>query len=148
MAVYKGIAPGEDRKSLPSMDVSSRKLANGLVQLAFSLGDQVGTLGFCKELLLVTVRSSALEAMQITCVNEICSFIKQTEQLVGLLLNSITLSLSGSLNRHFLSFSHGEYFYSLFQSTTNKELLRQLDRSVPLLLTAATQSPGMVNLLL
>lgn len=41
MAVYKGIAPGENRKSLPSMDVSSRKLANGLVQLAFSLGDQV-----------------------------------------------------------------------------------------------------------
>lgn len=43
MAVYKGIAPGENRKSLPSMDVSSRKLANGLVQLAFSLGDQVST---------------------------------------------------------------------------------------------------------
>ncbi|KAF4089760.1 hypothetical protein AMELA_G00069750 [Ameiurus melas] len=113
MAVYKGIAPGENRKSLPSMDVSSRKLANGLVQLAFSLGDQ-------------------------------------TEELVGLLLNSITLSvpLSGSLNPHFLSFSHGEYFYSLFQNTTNAELLRQLDRSVPLLLTAATQSPGMVSVLL
>ncbi|XP_053349394.1 DNA-dependent protein kinase catalytic subunit [Clarias gariepinus] len=113
MAVYKGIAPGENRKSLPSMDVSSRKLANGLVQLAFSLGDQ-------------------------------------TEQLVGLLLNSITLSvpLSGSLNPHFLSFSHGEYFYSLFQSTINAELLQQLDRSVPLLLSAATQSPSMVSILL
>uniref|UniRef100_A0A8B9LWJ5 DNA-dependent protein kinase catalytic subunit n=1 Tax=Astyanax mexicanus TaxID=7994 RepID=A0A8B9LWJ5_ASTMX len=112
-AVYKGIAPGEDRKSLPSMDVSSRKLADGLVQLAFSLGDQ-------------------------------------TEQLVGLLLNSITLSvpLSGSLNPHFLSFSHGEYFYSLFQTTVNTELLRCLDRSVPLLLTAATQSPNMVSILL
>ncbi|KAG7330004.1 hypothetical protein KOW79_006226 [Hemibagrus wyckioides] len=113
MAVYKGIAPGENRKSLPSMDVSSRKLANGLVQLAFSLGDQ-------------------------------------TEQLVGLLLNSITLSvpLSGSLNPHFLSFSHGEYFYSLFQNTTNAELLQQLDHSVPLLLNAATQSPNMVSVLL
>uniref|UniRef100_W5KIE9 DNA-dependent protein kinase catalytic subunit n=1 Tax=Astyanax mexicanus TaxID=7994 RepID=W5KIE9_ASTMX len=112
-AVYKGIAPGEDRKSLPSMDVSSRKLADGLVQLAFSLGDQ-------------------------------------TEQLVGLLLNSITLSvpLSGSLNPHFLSFSHGEYFYSLFQTTVNTELLCCLDRSVPLLLTAATQSPNMVSILL
>ncbi|KAL6490371.1 hypothetical protein MHYP_G00007160 [Metynnis hypsauchen] len=112
-AVYKGIAPGEDRKSLPSMDVNSRKLANGLVQLAFSLGDQ-------------------------------------TEQLVGLLLNSVTLSvpLSGSLNPHFLSFSHGEYFYSLFQTTVNTELLRCLDHSVPLLLTAATQSPNMVSVLL
>ncbi|XP_066538129.1 DNA-dependent protein kinase catalytic subunit [Hoplias malabaricus] len=112
-AVYKGIAPGEDRKSLPSMDVSSRKLASGLVQLAFSLGDQ-------------------------------------TEQLVGLLLNSITLSvpLSGSLNPHFLSFSHGEYFYSLFHTTVNAELLRCLDCSVPLLLTAATQSPNMVSILL
>lgn len=43
MAVYKGIAPGENRKSLPSMDVGSRKLGNGLVQLAFSLDDQVTT---------------------------------------------------------------------------------------------------------
>ncbi|XP_060788690.1 DNA-dependent protein kinase catalytic subunit-like isoform X1 [Neoarius graeffei] len=113
MAVYKGIAPGENRKSLPSMDVGSRKLGNGLVQLAFSLDDQ-------------------------------------TEQLVGLLLNSITLSvpLSGSLNPHFLSFSHGEYFYSLFQNTINTELLQKLDRSVPLLLIAATQSPGMVSVLL
>ncbi|XP_036452457.1 DNA-dependent protein kinase catalytic subunit isoform X2 [Colossoma macropomum] len=112
-AVYKGIAPGEDRKSLPSMDVNSRKLANGLVQLAFSLGDQ-------------------------------------TEQLVGLLLNSVTLSvpLSGSLNPHFLSFSHGEYFYSLFHTTVNTELLRCLDCSVLLLLTAATQSPNMVSVLL
>ncbi|GAA6076648.1 DNA-dependent protein kinase catalytic subunit isoform X1, partial [Tachysurus ichikawai] len=113
MAVYKGIAPGGNRTSLPSMDVGSRKLANGLVQLAFSLGDQ-------------------------------------TEQLVDLLLNSITLSvpLTGSLNPHFLSFSHGEYFYSLFQNTTNAELLLQLDRSVPLLLNAATQSPNMVSVLL
>lgn len=66
---------------------------------------------------------------------------------MGLLLNSITLSvpLSGSLNPHFLSFSHGEYFYSLFQNTINAELLQQLDRSVPLLLSAATQSPSMVR---
>lgn len=71
----------------------------------------------------------------------------QTEQLVGLLLNSITLSvpLSGSLNPHFLSFSHGEYFYSLFHATINAELLHCLDCSVPLLLSAATQSPNMVR---
>ncbi|XP_062849596.1 DNA-dependent protein kinase catalytic subunit [Trichomycterus rosablanca] len=113
MAVYRGIAPGGNRKSLPSMDVSSRKLANGLVQLAFSLGDQ-------------------------------------TEQLVDLLLNSVTLSvpLSGSLNPHFLSFSHGEYFYSLFQNTVNAELLCHLDCSVPLLLNAATKNPNMVSVLL
>lgn len=79
--------------------------------------------------------------------NNFSSFITQTEQLVDLLLNSITLSvpLTGSLNPHFLSFSHGEYFYSLFQNTTNAELLLQLDRSVPLLLNAATQSPNMVR---
>lgn len=40
-AVYKGIAPGEDRKALPSLDISSRRLADGLLQLAFSLGGQV-----------------------------------------------------------------------------------------------------------
>ncbi|XP_051572291.1 DNA-dependent protein kinase catalytic subunit-like isoform X3 [Myxocyprinus asiaticus] len=111
--VYKCIAPGEDRKSLRSMDVGSRKLADRLVQLAFCLGDQ-------------------------------------SEQMVGLLLNTITLSvpLSGSLNPHFLSFSHGEYFYSLFQTSINAELLRSLDRTVPLLLTAANQNPTMVSVLL
>ncbi|XP_041924731.1 DNA-dependent protein kinase catalytic subunit isoform X1 [Alosa sapidissima] len=113
LAIYKGIAPGEDRKSLPSMDVSSRKLAEGLVQLSFSLGGQ-------------------------------------SEQVVGLLLNTISLSvpLSGSLNPKFLSFSHGEYFYSLFYSTINAELLRCLDATVPLLLIAATQNSCMVSILL
>ncbi|XP_056629192.1 DNA-dependent protein kinase catalytic subunit isoform X2 [Triplophysa dalaica] len=112
-SVYKSIAPGNDRKSLPSMDVGSRKLADRLVQLAFCLGDQ-------------------------------------SEQLVGVLLNTITLSvpLSGSLNPHFLSFSHGEYFYSLFQTSINAELLCRLDSTVPLLLTAANQNPSMVSVLL
>ncbi|XP_056317923.1 DNA-dependent protein kinase catalytic subunit [Danio aesculapii] len=112
-SVYKSIAPGNDRKSLPSMDVGSRKLADRLVQLAFCLGDQ-------------------------------------SEQTVGLLLNTITLSvpLSGSLNPHFLSFSHGEYFYSLFQTSLNTELLRSVDRSVPLLLSSANQNPSMVSVLL
>ncbi|XP_028826126.1 DNA-dependent protein kinase catalytic subunit isoform X2 [Denticeps clupeoides] len=113
MAVYKGIAPGEDRKSLPSMDVSSRKLADGLVQLAFSLGSE-------------------------------------SEKLVDLLLNTMSLSvpLSGSLNRNYLSFSHGEFFYSLFHSTVNTQLLRCLDATVPLLLAAATRNPSMVSVLL
>ncbi|KAK6293153.1 hypothetical protein J4Q44_G00366540 [Coregonus suidteri] len=113
LAVYKGIAPGEERKALPSMDVSSRRLADGLVQLAFSLGGQ-------------------------------------SEQLVELLLNTIMLSvpLAGSRKQNFLSFSHGEYFYSLFQMTLNAELLSNLDTTVPLLMTAATQNPSMVSVLL
>ncbi|XP_069777633.1 DNA-dependent protein kinase catalytic subunit isoform X2 [Narcine bancroftii] len=36
-AVYKGMAPGDERKSLPSIDVSSKMLADGLLQLSFSL---------------------------------------------------------------------------------------------------------------
>lgn len=43
MAVYKGIAPGEDRKALPPLDINSRRLADGLLQLAFSLSQQVGS---------------------------------------------------------------------------------------------------------
>ena len=43
MSVYKGIAPGEERKALPSLDVNSRRLADGLLQLAFSLSQQVQT---------------------------------------------------------------------------------------------------------
>lgn len=42
MTVYKGIAPGEDRKALPSLDVNSKRLADGLLQLSFSLSQQVG----------------------------------------------------------------------------------------------------------
>ncbi|KAM3860678.1 DNA-dependent protein kinase catalytic subunit [Diretmus argenteus] len=113
MAVYKGIAPGKDRKALPSLDVNSRKLADGLLQLAFSLS-------------------------------------QQSDQLVDLLLNTIMLSvpLSGSHSHNFLSFSHGEYFYSLFQMTVNGELLKSLDHTVPRLMKAAPLNPSMVSVLL
>ncbi|KAM4606662.1 DNA-dependent protein kinase catalytic subunit [Polymixia lowei] len=113
MAVYKAIAPGEDRKALPSLDINSRRLADGLLQLAFSLS-------------------------------------QQSEQLVNLLLNTIMLSvpLSGSHNHNFISFSHGEYFYSLFQMTINSELLKYLDTTVPHLMKAASHNPSMVSVLL
>uniref|UniRef100_A0A7M4FFG4 DNA-dependent protein kinase catalytic subunit n=1 Tax=Crocodylus porosus TaxID=8502 RepID=A0A7M4FFG4_CROPO len=38
--VYKGIAPGDERKCLPSLDTSSKRLADGLLQLAFAFGCQ------------------------------------------------------------------------------------------------------------
>lgn len=71
----------------------------------------------------------------------------QSEQLVELLLNTIMLSvpLAGSRKQNFLSFSHGEYFYSLFQMTLNAELLSNLDTTVTLLMKAATQNPSMVS---
>ncbi|XP_062335709.1 DNA-dependent protein kinase catalytic subunit [Osmerus eperlanus] len=113
MAVYRGIAPGEEKRALPSMDVRSRRLADGLLQLAFSLGGQ-------------------------------------SDQVVDLLLNTIMLSvpLSEGHNRNFLSFSHGEYFYSLFQMTVNSELLSNIDNTVPKLMKAATHNPSMVSVLL
>ncbi|XP_037613149.1 DNA-dependent protein kinase catalytic subunit isoform X1 [Sebastes umbrosus] len=113
MTVYKGIAPGEDRKALPSLDINTKSLADGLLQLAFSLS-------------------------------------QQNEQLVDLLLNTIMLSvpISGSHSHNFLSFSHGEYFYSLFQATINTELLRCLDTTVPRLMKASSQNPSMVSVLL
>ncbi|XP_042366176.1 DNA-dependent protein kinase catalytic subunit [Plectropomus leopardus] len=113
MTVYKGIAPGEDRKALPSLDINTKRLADGLLQLAFSLS-------------------------------------QQNEQLVDLLLNTIKLSvpISGSHSNNFLSFSHGEYFYSLFQTTIDSELLRSLDTTVPRLMKASSQNPTMVSLLL
>ncbi|XP_041817023.1 DNA-dependent protein kinase catalytic subunit isoform X2 [Chelmon rostratus] len=113
MTVYKGIAPGEDRMALPSLDINTKRLADGLLQLAFSLS-------------------------------------QQSEQLVDLLLNTIMLSvpISGSHSHNFLSFSHGEYFYSLFQATINTELLRSLDATVPALMKASSQNPSMVSVLL
>lgn len=113
MTVYKGIAPGEDRSALPSLDINTKRLADGLLQLGFS-------------------------------------FSQQSEQLVELLLNTIMLSvsISGSHSNNFLNFSHGEYFYSLFQSTINAELLRSLNTTVPRLMKASSQNPSMVSLLL
>ncbi|KAM4028882.1 DNA-dependent protein kinase catalytic subunit [Anomaloglossus baeobatrachus] len=42
--VYKGIAAGSEPKSLQSLDISSRRLAEGILQLAFNFGGQ------CQEL--------------------------------------------------------------------------------------------------
>lgn len=66
----------------------------------------------------------------------------QSEQLVDLLLNTMPVSESACLN--LLSFSHGEYFYSLFKTTINTELLRQLEITVPLLMKASSENPTMV----
>lgn len=66
----------------------------------------------------------------------------QSEQLVDLLLNTMPVSESTCLN--LLSFSHGEYFYSLFKTSINTELLRQLEITVPLLMKASSENPTMV----
>ncbi|XP_053571003.1 LOW QUALITY PROTEIN: DNA-dependent protein kinase catalytic subunit [Bombina bombina] len=111
--VYKGIAPGEERKSLPSLGISSKRLADQILQLSFSFGGQC-------------------------------------EELVSLLLNSVVLSvpLSGTSQRNFINFSHGEYFYSLFSETINTELLNNLDKVVLQLLKSATENPKMVSCVL
>ncbi|XP_069076234.1 DNA-dependent protein kinase catalytic subunit isoform X2 [Pleurodeles waltl] len=111
--VYKGIAPGDERKSLPSLDISSRRLAEGLLQLAFDLGGQC-------------------------------------EELVSLLLNTVILSvpLSGTSQRNLISFSHGEYFYSLFSETINTELLKNLDTAVLQLMKSAMANAKMVGTIL
>ncbi|XP_048384539.2 DNA-dependent protein kinase catalytic subunit [Stegostoma tigrinum] len=111
--VYKRIAPGDERKSLPTIDVSSKMLADGLLQLSFSLGGQC-------------------------------------EELVSLLLNTVELSvpLSGASQRHFISFSHGEYFYNLFPETINSELLRNLNSAVAQLMASARENPKMVSTVL
>ncbi|XP_069813698.1 DNA-dependent protein kinase catalytic subunit isoform X2 [Dendropsophus ebraccatus] len=108
--VYKGIAAGSDRKSLPSLDVGSKRLAEGILQLAFNFGGQC-------------------------------------EELVNLLLNTLVLTvpLSGSSQRNFINFSHGEYFYNLFSETINRELLKNLDTVVPYLLKSTMENPKMVS---
>ncbi|XP_068093458.1 DNA-dependent protein kinase catalytic subunit isoform X2 [Hyperolius riggenbachi] len=108
--VYKGIAPGDERKSLPSLDISSKRLAEGILQLAFSISGQC-------------------------------------EELVSLLLNTMVLSvpLSGSSQKSFINFSHGEYFYSLFSESINTELLENMDSVVVKLLKSSTENPKMVS---
>uniref|UniRef100_A0A8C0BU30 DNA-dependent protein kinase catalytic subunit n=1 Tax=Buteo japonicus TaxID=224669 RepID=A0A8C0BU30_9AVES len=52
--VYKGIAPGGERVSLPSLDVSSKQLADRLLQLAFAIDDQ------CEELVSLLLNTVVL----------------------------------------------------------------------------------------
>ncbi|KAM9839260.1 DNA-dependent protein kinase catalytic subunit [Aulostomus maculatus] len=113
MMVYKGIATGKDRKALPTLDINAKRLADDLLQLAFSLSPQ-------------------------------------SEQLIDLLLNTIVLSVptSGGQSHNTLSFSHGEFFYSLFHTTITAELLRNLDAIVPHLMKSSSLNPSMVSVLL
>ncbi|KAM6458275.1 DNA-dependent protein kinase catalytic subunit isoform 2-T2 [Liasis olivaceus] len=113
LVVYKGIAPGDERRSLPSLDISSKQLAEGLLHLAFAFG------------------------------------VRCTE-LVSLLLNTLMLSvpLSGISQENLINFSHGEYFYSLFLETINRELLKNLEIAVLELMKSALDSPKMVSTVL
>uniref|UniRef100_F6UGH4 DNA-dependent protein kinase catalytic subunit n=1 Tax=Xenopus tropicalis TaxID=8364 RepID=F6UGH4_XENTR len=52
--VYKGIAPTSERKSLPSLDISSKRLAEGLLELAFMFGRQ------CEELVSLLLNTVIL----------------------------------------------------------------------------------------
>ncbi|XP_071593605.1 DNA-dependent protein kinase catalytic subunit [Heliangelus exortis] len=111
--VYRGIAPGGERISLPSLDISSKRLADRLLQLAFAIDNQC-------------------------------------EELVSLLLNTVVLSvpLSGSSQGNLISFSHGQYFYSLFTETINQQLLRNLDVILVQLMESSVSNPQMVGSIL
>ncbi|XP_027746012.1 DNA-dependent protein kinase catalytic subunit isoform X2 [Empidonax traillii] len=52
--VYKGIARGGERMSLPSLDISSKRLADKLLQLAFTIDDQ------CEELVSLLLNTVVL----------------------------------------------------------------------------------------
>ncbi|XP_022371315.1 DNA-dependent protein kinase catalytic subunit isoform X2 [Enhydra lutris kenyoni] len=111
--VYKSIAPGDEREYFPSLDPSCKRLANGLLELAFAFG------GLC-------------------------------EHLVNLLLDTAVLSMpaAGVSQRNMVSFSHGEYFYSLFSEAINTELLKNLDLVVLELMKSSVDNPKMVSTVL
>ncbi|KAL4648766.1 DNA-dependent protein kinase catalytic subunit isoform X1 [Arapaima gigas] len=113
LTVYKGVIPREGSVCLPSMDVRNCRLADELLQLAFSTG-------------------------------------RQTELMMDLLLNSTKMSvlLSRPLNQSSMSFSHGMFFYTLFQMTISSELLKNLDTTVPILMAAAVTNTSIVSSLL
>ncbi|CAH2285137.1 DNA-dependent kinase catalytic subunit [Pelobates cultripes] len=52
--VYKGIAPADERKSLPSLDINGKRLAEGLLQLSFNFGGQ------CEELVSLLLNTVIL----------------------------------------------------------------------------------------
>lgn len=132
MMVFKGIGPGQDRKALPSLDSSTKRLADGLLQLAFSLNQQVGfsQVRLSKEPVLAELGKDGVRWR--------CGLL-QGDQLVDLLLNTMTVPGSQPL-------PHGEYFYSLFKSIINTELLKNLETTVPLIMKASSGKSTMVPL--
>ncbi|XP_057593505.1 DNA-dependent protein kinase catalytic subunit isoform X2 [Hippopotamus amphibius kiboko] len=72
------------------------------------------------------------------------------EHLVGLLLDTAVVSMpsSGGSQRGIVSFSHGQYFYSLFSETINTELLKNLDVAVLELVKSSVDNPKMVSTVL
>uniref|UniRef100_G3QTD2 DNA-dependent protein kinase catalytic subunit n=1 Tax=Gorilla gorilla gorilla TaxID=9595 RepID=G3QTD2_GORGO len=52
--VYKGIAPGDERQCLPSLDLSCKQLASGLLELAFAFG------GLCERLVSLLLNPAVL----------------------------------------------------------------------------------------
>ncbi|XP_058420517.1 DNA-dependent protein kinase catalytic subunit isoform X2 [Diceros bicornis minor] len=111
--VYKSIAPGDEQQCLPSLDPNCKRLASGLLELAFAFG------GLC-------------------------------EHLVSLLLDTVVLSIpsAGGSQKNIVSFSHGEYFYSLFSETINTELLKNIDLAVLELMKSSVDNPKMVSTVL
>ncbi|XP_044280098.1 DNA-dependent protein kinase catalytic subunit isoform X2 [Varanus komodoensis] len=79
-----------------------------------------------------------------------CILQSQCKELVNLLLNTHMLSVpvSEESQRNLVSFSHGEYFYSLFCETINRQLLKNLDIAVLQLMKSAVDSPKMVGTVL
>ncbi|XP_021065597.1 DNA-dependent protein kinase catalytic subunit [Mus pahari] len=71
------------------------------------------------------------------------------DHLVSLLLNSAMLSTQYlSSSQRNISFSHGEYFYSLFSEVINSELLKNLDIAVSRLMESSSDNPKMVSTVL
>ncbi|XP_075405763.1 DNA-dependent protein kinase catalytic subunit [Tenrec ecaudatus] len=110
--VYKDLAPGEGQCP-PALEINCKRLASGLLELAFTFG------GPC-------------------------------EHLVGLLLSTPVLSIpsSGRLQKSIISFSQGEYFYSLFSEIINTELLKNVDMAVTELMNSSEENPKMVSAVL
>ncbi|XP_006204718.2 DNA-dependent protein kinase catalytic subunit isoform X2 [Vicugna pacos] len=111
--VFRSIAPGDERQCLPSLDPGCRRLAGGLLELAFACGGQC-------------------------------------ECLVGLLLDKteVCMPSSGAFQRSAVSFSHGQYFYSVFSEAINAELLKNPDLAVSELMKSSVDNPKMVSTVL
>ncbi|XP_007947257.1 DNA-dependent protein kinase catalytic subunit [Orycteropus afer afer] len=104
-----------------------------------------GEEGQCLPVLDTSCKQLASRILELAFV-----FGGQCEQLVGLLLSTAVLSMPslGRLQRSIVSFSHGEYFYSLFSETINTELLKNIDIAVMELMKSSEENPKMVSAVL
>ncbi|XP_017736835.1 PREDICTED: DNA-dependent protein kinase catalytic subunit isoform X2 [Rhinopithecus bieti] len=90
--VYKGIAPGDERQCLPSLDLSCKQLASGLLELAFAFG------GLCERLVSLLLNPAVLSTPSLGSLQSSVILFSHGEYFYSLFSETINMELLKNLD--------------------------------------------------